>query len=594
MALSGYRAPVWKSSRERTTPGTLYPVPCTLYSLTMTHESAPLNAQPGSVAPARVLIAEDDTTMAAFCARALSAAGYIPVAITEPQAAIAALREQAPFDLLLVDIQMPGTSGLELARIAREIDPAIAVVIMTGHASLENLHGSLRRGVADFLSKPFEIDELCSVIDAALQKRRLLQERLRLRALEQLMRSSEAINALLERGQLAAEIVRRARDHVPCLAGFLIIAGSSDTPTTTVADPPTAELLPAGRDAVAEAIRAGRPIPFQADGPLATLEQRPLPHGLAVPLRAQGEIVGALLLCDERPELATADAQEILALLANQSGNALRNAHLYGELDAAYKSLRELDRLKSEFISIASHELRSPLSIVMGYAKMVRDRSEGDQRDYSQRVLDGAERIKLIVDDMMRLRDFDRNQSQLALEPTSLGALLRQAVELLEPAAQQKQQLVSVELPDQPVLVSLDREKSLLVIGNLLANAIKFTPAGGSVQVNLARWSHAELADAMSRAASNPTMRRLSGTLAPEWAVVRVQDSGIGIARDQQVRIFERFYQVASSLTREQGGVGLGLAIVCDLTTLQGGVVWVESEEGSGSTFSLALPISAQ
>jgi signal transduction histidine kinase len=76
--------------------------------------------------------------------------------------------------------------------------------------------------------------------------------------------------------------------------------------------------------------------------------------------------------------------------------------------------------------------------------------------------------------------------------------------------------------------------------------------------------------------------------------VVRVQDSGIGIARDQQVRIFERFYQVASSLTREQGGVGLGLAIVCDLTTLQGGVVWVESEEGSGSTFSLALPISAQ
>jgi signal transduction histidine kinase len=345
--------------------------------------------------------------------------------------------------------------------------------------------------------------------------------------------------------------VRRARHHVPSHAGFLLIAGSSDTPTRTVADPPEAELLPAGREAVAEAIRAGRPVAITGGEPLAAEGTRTMAHGVAVPLRAQGDTVGALLLCDERAELVTAGAQEILALLANQSGNALRNAHLYGELDTAYRS-RELDRLKSEFIAIASHELRSPLSIVMGYAKMVRDRSEGDQRDYSQRVLDGAERIKAIVDDMMRLRDFDRNQTQLSLEQAPLGEVVRLAVERLEPAAQQKQQTLAVALPEQPVPVQLDREKSLLVIGNLLANAIKFTPAGGKVEVSLARWGHQTLAAAVRSAASNPTVRRLSGTLAAEWAVVSVRDSGIGIAREQQARIFERFYQVASSLTREQ------------------------------------------
>lgn len=557
----------------------------------MTHEPAASIAAPGAVAPARVLIADDDVTMCTFCARALSAAGHIPVTAMEAEAAIVALREQGPFDLLLADVQMPGKSGLELAGIARELDPAIAVVIMTGHTSLETLHGAARRGVADYLSKPFEIDELRAVVDEALNKRRLLQESLRLRALEQLMRSSEAINAILDRDQLAREIVRRALDHLPCKAGFLIVAGSSDTPTQIVAEPAGAALLPAGRDAVAQAIRAGKPLTAGAGGPLGESDGRELPYGLAVPLRAQAETVGALLLCDDRAEIGSPGDQEILGLLANQAGNALRNAHLYGELDTAYKGLRELDRMKSEFIAIASHELRSPLSIVMGYAKMVRDRSEGDQRDYSQRVLDGAERIKTIVDDMMRLRDFDRKQSQLAIEQAPLGELIRQAVERLAPATQQKQQELALAIPETPVVASLDREKTLLVIGNLIANAIKFTPPAGRVGVSLETWPQEEIAAAVSRAASNPTVRRLSAGLPPRWAVVRVQDTGIGIARDQQARIFERFYQVASSLTREQGGVGLGLSIVCDLTTLQGGVVWVESEEGRGSTFSFALPL---
>lgn len=543
-------------------------------------------------ATARVLIADDDTVMGGFCARALSGVGYAVSTAVDADVALAALRGDGPFDLLLADIQMPGLSGLELARIARELDPAIAVVIMTGHSSPDTVYASVRRGVADYLTKPFTVEELTVVVEQALHKRQLLQESLRLRALEQLLRSSEAINAILDREQLAREIIARARAHVPSLAGYLIIYGSTDTPMQVVCDPPEAALLPAGHAAAGEGLRAGRPVPVGGDAPLGALGERPLARGLAVPLRAQGEAVGALLLCDERPDLGSPGAQEILALLAHQAGNALRNAHLYGELETAYQGLRELDRMKSEFIAIASHELRSPLAIVMGYAKMVRDRSEGDQREYAQRVLDGAERIKGIVDDMMRLRDFDRNQTVLALEPVPVHELLRQATERLAPAAQQKRQAIALDAPAPPLTVPLDREKALLVVGNLLANAIKFTPAGGQIALAAELWPHDRLAAAVSRAASNPTVRRLSGALPAAWAVIRVVDNGIGIPRDQQQRIFERFYQVASSLTREQGGVGLGLAIVCDLASLQGGVVWVESEEGQGSTFSFALPMA--
>lgn len=542
--------------------------------------------------PARILIADDDATMSSFCARALSAAGHSVVTVAEAEAAIAALQTQGPFDLLLADIKMPGRSGLELAQIAREIDPAVAVVIMTGHSTIDTLQASVRRGVADYLTKPFELDELRLAVEQALHKRDLLQQSLRLRTLEELLHSSEAINAILDRNQLAMEIIAHARAHAPAEAGFLFVAGSDHLPPQVFAEPAGAVIQPAGREAVAQSIRAGRPLPVAGAEPLALLQAAPLTCGLAVPLRAGGEAVGALLLCGAQDGFIAPGASEFLALLANQAGNALRNAQLYSQLDAAYRSLRELDRLKSEFIAIASHELRSPLSIVLGYAKMVHDRSSGDLREYAQRLLTGAERIKTIVNDLLQLRDFDRKQTSLTLERSALEALARQAVERLIPAAQQKGQDLNLVPPDQPVILELDREKVLLVIGNLIDNAIKFTPAGGRIQVEVARWPHEELAAAIARAVANPTMRRLAEAAPAAWALVRVRDTGIGIPREQQGRIFERFYQVADSLTREQGGAGLGLAIVSDLAILQGGVVWVESKEGRGSVFSFALPLA--
>jgi signal transduction histidine kinase len=234
--------------------------------------------------------------------------------------------------------------------------------------------------------------------------------------------------------------------------------------------------------------------------------------------------------------------------------------------------------------------LRSPLAIVLGYARMTRDRSEGETRDYAERVLEGADRIKQIIDDLMRLRDFDRQQIKLNLEPDVLDEVVRHVAERFGPSAQQKGQTLSAELPLAPIRLNLDREKASLVLGNLTGNAIKFTSPGGQIVITAEHWPHERLAAALGQAPANPTVRRLSGTLPASWGVVRVRDTGIGIAREQQQRIFERFYQVASSLTREQGGTGLGLAIACDLAIIQGGVIWVESAEGGGSVFSLALP----
>lgn len=541
--------------------------------------------------PSRILVVDDEQTACNFCTLALSHVGYDVIGVTTVAEALETLRARPPVDLLLTDIQMPGMSGLELAQVAREHDPAIAIVIMTGHTSMDTMHQSVRRGVADFLSKPFEIEELRLAVGQALHKRDLMQESIRLRAFEQLLQSSEAISAILDRQQLGRVILSRARGHVPCAAGFLILAGSATVSGQVLAEPGGFRLLEAAQAAAIQVYREGRIMLLPSDAPLCADGDERIAGGLAVPLRAQGEIVGVLLLCDPGEGMHRQATLDTIALLANQAGTALRNAQLYADLGVAYHSLRELDRLKSEFIAIASHELRSPLSIVIGYSKMVRDRSAGEHREYAQRALDSAEQIRAIVDTMVHLNQADLKTARPSPTVAAIDELLAQAVERLAPSAEEKQQTIGIAGAPSGVRLAVDRELVLLMLGNLISNAIKFTPKGGRIDAEAAVWDHDRLLAAVSTAAPNPTLRQIAELPNGQWLVLRISDSGIGIAREQQPRIFERFYQVAGSLTRTQGGAGLGLALVCDLALLQRGLIWVESAPDQGSTFTLALPM---
>lgn len=541
-----------------------------------------------NAAPARILIVDDEVYMCDICARALRAVGYEVVATTSADEAFAELRPDRPFDLLLADIQMPGISGLELAQRAHELDPAVVIIIMTGHASIENLQQSVRRGIADFLSKPFELEELRLAVEQALHKRQLLQERIRLRALEQLLKSSEAINAILNRGQLAQVILERAIGHVPCRSGFLLLNDDPNDSTALLAIPAHWSLSQLGREIALRAYHEGVTALVEGLGPLCEGDGQPVQRAMATPLRAHGEVVGVIMLCDDRLEVLRPSDQDIISLLANQAGTALHNAQLYRQLQDAYQSLQELDRLKSEFIAIASHELRTPLSIVLGYTMMVRDQSDGEQREYVQRVLESAQRIKELVDDMVSLRHLELHETMLSAEPCRLDALLRQAVERMWPAAQEKQQELIID--NAAITFMVDREKQLLVLGNLISNAIRFSPERGVITVSGALWPKGQLQEAAQSAVTNSTFRHLHAAPDGSWVVMQVRDYGIGVERRAQAQIFDRFYQVADSLTREHGGAGLGLAIVRDLTDLQGGIVWVESMLEGGSIFSCALP----
>jgi len=256
---------------------------------------------------------------------------------------------------------------------------------------------------------------------------------------------------------------------------------------------------------------------------------------------------------------------ELLSILCGQAGIALANARLFAEIQRAYEEVKRLDHMKREFINIAAHELRTPLAILMGYASILAEETTGEMRERLEIVVRNAVRLRSLIDDMLNLRYLETGEIAFHPETLHIREVVEEVLEELGPLAREKPLTVLVDLPaDLPPVVS-DRQKVMVILANLLSNAIKFTPAGGIVRI--------------SAEAQNGELR------------VEVADTGIGIPPEAIPHIFEPFYQVEDSLTREHGGIGLGLTIAREMIKRCGGQIGVESVPGQGSRFYFTLPL---
>jgi signal transduction histidine kinase len=241
-------------------------------------------------------------------------------------------------------------------------------------------------------------------------------------------------------------------------------------------------------------------------------------------------------------------------------------------LRAQNDKLRELDRLKSDFISTVSHELRTPLTSIVGYAEFLEDDPLGvlsdDQVEYVAQIQTSAKRLRRLVDDLLEFGLLDFGSFRLACAEESLMQKLRLVVHSLRPQLDRKRIRLELDVPDDALMVVMDGDRIEQVVTNLVHNAIKFTPEGGHITV--------------SAVALVANVR------------VAVRDSGIGIPADKRSRLFEKFFQVDPSLRRIHGGAGLGLAICKALVEAHGGAIGVDSAPGEGSTFWFTLPWMCQ
>ena len=488
----------------------------------------------------RILVVDDEPHVGAICAQTLRLDSHVVESTTKPQAALGLLRD-AHFDLLLTDINMPGMNGLELAQKARSIDPTLGIVMMTAYASYENMAAALQQGVTNFLSKPFEMEELRLTVASALEGQRLLHENVRLQTLVQLLETSQQFSASLDQREIAGAIVQAVQRAVGVSCVHVnIVEGDRLVDSGIVHSGPC--LLTDSSTAVA------------GDSTTAASQV------MRLPLQAADEVVGEVVLAPVGQTTAPS-IRTVVQMLTNQGATALHNARLYA-------ALAELDHQKSEFITIASHELRTPLSIVLGYSSMLRDKLSDRQNDYIDQVVKAGLRINDIVDDLVNLRHLDIGKAVLKHSEVHLQQFIDAAIRELRPLAAARDVKLEVRRPKTPTILRADRDKLLLVVANLVANAIRFTPSGGNVTV-------------------------VSGVQRPEHGgniVIAVRDTGIGIAPHEFQRIFDRFYQVAESRTREHGGLGIGLSIARGFVQLHEGSIDVQSAPGRGSLFVVNLP----
>jgi signal transduction histidine kinase len=246
------------------------------------------------------------------------------------------------------------------------------------------------------------------------------------------------------------------------------------------------------------------------------------------------------------------------------------------------EKLKDLDKLKSNFLATVSHELRTPLTSVIGYSEMLLEGLAGDlaeeQRDYVQIIMEKGDQLLQIITEVLDISKIETGSIQLSCEWVKLADLLHQVADAMMPQARSKEIALTYTVPEILPSVWADRAKTRQAILNLVSNAIKFTPREGAVEIS-ATESKMRSEDESPVSGGRPAVR------------IQVKDNGIGIPQGSQQKIFEAFYQVDSSSTREYGGTGLGLSIVKNFVEAHGGRVWVESSETSGSVFNVELPV---
>jgi PAS domain S-box-containing protein len=315
------------------------------------------------------------------------------------------------------------------------------------------------------------------------------------------------------------------------------------------------------------------------------------------PLIAQGQLLGTLCFCSRSRLRFSQNEMGMMQAVCDQIAIAMERARLIASLQQQTEQLQEANRMKDEFLAILSHELRSPLNAILGWAQLLRSRklNETQITKAVETIERNAKAQTQLIGDLLDISRIIRGKLRLNVRSCDLIAIIEAALDTVRLAAQAKDIDIQTDIDPAAALVSGDSERLQQVVWNLLSNAIKFTPTGGRVEVRLeqkdgeiGRWGDAE--NIKSDAPYHPT------TPPPHhknrYAQITVKDTGIGISPEFIPYVFDRFRQADSSSTRMHGGLGLGLAIVRHLVEMHGGSVHVESQgKDQGATFTVKLPL---
>src|SRR5438132_10322592 len=290
---------------------------------------------------------------------------------------------------------------------------------------------------------------------------------------------------------------------------------------------------------------------------------------LILPLRTRREMLGALVIAANDPDRAMSDENLPLAeVLAERASLAIENAKLYTEQVDARRKVEDLSRLKDEFLSIASHELRTPVTSIKGYTQLaktlIRERDLDTSEEYLDIALDQIDRMSRLILELLDVSRIETGRLEIRREAIQWTAFVSEVVHRHHTAVSNRR--FNLNLPVAGKFISGDRDRLEQVLGNLLENAVKYSPDGSEIIVAV------EQKD--------------------DEVITCVRDRGIGIPADELGQVFERFHRGRQVSSTNYGGLGLGLYITKQIVERHSGAIWVDSKEGAGTSFHFSLPVA--
>jgi signal transduction histidine kinase/CheY-like chemotaxis protein len=511
-----------------------------------------------------LLLVDDEEANLDLLEVLLQGEGYESLVRTSDARQAIPLWERHAPDLVLLDLHMPHRDGFAILADIRDRTPADdfrPVLVLTADATPEAKERALSSGAKDFLNKPIDATEALLRVHNLLETRVLYsQQRLARQAAELLAEASRVLNASLDAAtavaQLARLVVPRLAD---CCAVDLFDAGGAVRAAATHCDPAEETRLrgvvPTADGGMADGARVPEDVEMET-----LLGGCPARAGLVVPLHAAGRAVGRLVLGRTRPGARFGEQEVALAEeLGRRAAMAVENARLFGEARAATEA-------RQHTLAVVAHDLRNPLTAIRMDAEMLvhmlGPTLGGFQRESLERIYAITGRMDALIQDLLEVSRMERGTLALEIVPRDAGTLLAEAAHSLRPLTSAHGLRLELAVDDGLPPVLADGARMVQIVSNLVGNAVKFTPEGGSVTLACSPGEAGEL--------------RFS-----------VTDTGPGIPPEQVPHIFGAFWQAQHA---DRRGLGLGLSIARGLVEAHGGRIWVESEPGRGASFVFTLP----
>lgn len=516
-----------------------------------------------------VFIVDDEPGIAMLCERILARAGYRTSTQTDPRKAIEYLGENK-IDLLLVDIRMPEVDGFEVIQHAQRLQPDVAVLIMTGHGTVETAIRALRQGVDGLLLKPFsQSAELVEAVKLALADNQKKRDAARTQALRPLFSVTESLFSETRRERLLDLIVNAIGGHLNSSQSACFQINTDSGEHFTLASKgmnPTQELL----DFISRVDMSSMPLNINAHGPgdarwRAHLSALALGSVILVSiLRPNLHMVFFAGRGEEEAPFHASDL-EMLQILSRQAVTALENARLYAEqldyvrrIEESQKALLQAEKMAAAGRLSASiaHEINNPLQAVQNCLHLTarEDLPDDKRKEYFNLACSELERLRLTV---RRMLDFYRPGASKH-EKVNLAEILQYVLTLMSKQLTEAQVTPIVDFSGTIIPIMAVGSQIQQVLINLILNAVDAMPDGGELKI---------------------TVRGVR-----DGVELLVQDRGKGVPKDKQANIFEPFYST------KDGGTGLGLTVSYNIITAHGGVLELLPEIGPGACFRIFLP----